>query len=105
MREYLEFETTPSDENCVQVSRNEDYMPKMREEAVRFKTMLEARFPDVPGFFSIKSCPHDFGSYLELRYNYNGDSEEEIESCNFVESNMPLTWEDKEVLMFNENPQ
>lgn len=90
--DYIEFDTTPVDEPCVGVSRTEDYMPAMREEAKRYKAMLEAKFPDAPGFFSIKSMEHDFGTYLEIRYNFAEDTGWDY--ANHIESNLPAKWSD-----------
>jgi hypothetical protein len=97
MREFLEFDTCPSNETCVQVSQTEDYMPAMRAEAKRFLEMMDKRFWNVPGEFRVSSQSHDFGSYLELRY-YFDDNEEGWNSCNFVESNFPETWDDDQIL-------
>jgi hypothetical protein len=93
--EYIELETTPSDETCVQVKSGTDYMPAMRAEALRTMALLDGRFPDIEGYFALRSCPHDFGDYLEIRY-YFEDSEEGWLDANFVESNWPRTWDDTE---------
>lgn len=102
--EYIEYETAPSDESCVQVNSNEDYMPAMRKEAERFRAMLERRFPNAPGYWSIKSCPHDFGSYLEMRYNYDED-EEGLEWMSFIDNNFPRTWDDDRVFLETKRPK
>lgn len=91
--DFIEFDTTPGDEPCVGVSRTEDYMPAMRAEAKRMKELLEKRFPDVNGRFSIASMPHDFGDYLEIRFHYTED-DEGIKEMQHVESNYPQTWAD-----------
>lgn len=92
-QQYIEFDTTPVNEDCVSISQTEDYLPKMREEANRMITLLNKKFPDVPGDFSIKRQNHDFGPYLEIRY-YFDDDESGWSVANLVESNWPLTWED-----------
>jgi len=94
--QYIEFDSTPYEEDCVQVRTGENYMPAMRAQANRMIEMLEARFPDAPGYFSIKSCPHDFGSYLEIRYCFEGD--DGWGWANFIEDNWPSTWGDTQVL-------
>lgn len=104
--DYIEIGGSPSGEDCVQVSRHSDYLPAMRAECKRFKEMLEKRFP-VPSslegkvWFSIKSNPHDFGSYLEVVVKYDMEDEQASEFALFVESNTPETWSDEKVLTFD----
>ena len=98
---YLEFDCSPINEDCVQLSDREDYMPAMREEARRMIAMLNKRFPDCEGDFRIGTCLHDKGSYLEIRFYYE-ETEEGYHRCNFVENNYPETWGDKSVLKIPE---
>ena len=96
MSDYIEFDCCPINEDCVQVSKTDDYMPAMRAQAKRYVEMLEKRFPNVPGFFCIGRCEHDFGTYLEVRYRHDDDNEG-YASSNFVESHLPFEWSDSEV--------
>jgi hypothetical protein len=91
--EYIEFDTVPINEDCVSVSRTEDYMPAMREEAERMLELLHDKFHGYPGYFKIASCQHDFGTYLEIRYYYN-DNDEGVRSMMDVEENYPMDWND-----------
>lgn len=102
--EYIEFDTAPVNEECVQVSKTEDYWGAMCAEATRYKEMLEKRFPDVNGYFTVATAQHDFGSYKEIRFKFE-DSEEGWRECNFVENNLPLTWDDNEILSINAEPR
>lgn len=98
MRDYLDIETSPYEENGVQVSSSCDYMPAMRAEANRFKAMLENRFAKLIEstgiYFRIASNPHDFGSYLSLRICFDDNDEKQINAAYFIEENMPATWDD-----------
>lgn len=103
--ERLELGSSPNGEECVQVSRNADYMPQMREECKRFKAMLEARFPipdGVRAWFAIVSNPHDFGSYLEVVVKYDEDDDESSNFAYYVEGNLPETWDDNKVMVYGE---
>lgn len=100
--DYIDFETSPIDEDCVQVDSNADYMPAMKLEADRMLTLLCNKFPDIPGYFTKVRHSHDFGSYIEIRYNYNDNDEEESDSADFVENNFPYTWNDTEVCLWSE---
>jgi hypothetical protein len=95
---FIEFDTTPANESCVSVSKTEEYMPAMRAEANRMKELLEKRFPDVNGYFTIKSITHDFGSYLEMRFYYE-DNDAGIKEMQHVEANYPQTWLDAEPVL------
>ena len=95
MRDYIEFDTCPTNEYCVQVSKTDNYMPQMREQANAMLEMLREKFPDVPGTFKISSAEHDFGTYLEIRYYYNVDSLG-LTSLNLVEENFPQHWSDNQ---------
>lgn len=100
--DYIEFDTTPVNEPCVSLDPKVDYMPAMRAEANRMKELLEKRFPDVNGYFSVKSVPHDFGSYLEMRFYYD-DDEDGIKEMQHVERHYPQTWEDVEPMKLYAN--
>ena len=88
--EYLEFDTSPTNENGVQIGD----LSAMRAEAKRMIALLEQKFPNVPGEFSIKREEHDFGSYLQIRYYFDSDDEDGWPSANLIENNWPTTWED-----------
>lgn len=102
MKDYLTLGPTPCEEDCQQVGTDSYDSVKAREELVRYKEMLISRFPNAPEYsrFGIKSFPHDFGSYSEVVV-YFDDSEyakDSQEYAYFVESNLPSTWNDNQVL-------
>lgn len=99
MRDYVNIGITPSGEDCVQVSKTENYLPAMRKQAERFKGLLEKAFPPKGrGSLSVKSFPHDFGSYLEVVANFD-DTDEEGQSWAFdLEGKVPETWAELEKL-------
>jgi len=99
-RDFIEFDCSPVNETCVQVSSKEDYMPQMRQEAKKMLSLLEKKFNNFPGEFMIKSYEHDFGTYLEIRYYFDAD-EEGYKSARAVETHYPLTWNDDEEVSWN----
>lgn len=119
-REYLEFETTPTNEDCAQVG-DPNYLEKANEEVAKMRPLLVSKFfhegnkefTSLMGTFGKKSCSHDFGSYLELRYAFYEDEEVEVDGvkycawdfANFVESNWPETWNDDSPVSFKEYMQ
>jgi len=96
MQDYIEISTTPDLEDCVQVKSNSDYLPAMREEAYRYLAMLKKRFPFAGEVFRIKTCPHDFGSYLQIKILYEQGTKSESLAY-FIENNLPSHWDSKEV--------
>jgi hypothetical protein len=96
MRDYIELATTvPSDEPCAQVG-SDNYGRNSRLEAETFRDQIHRAFGDPPPGTNIriKSCPHDFGSYLDLQIAYDDD---EDDSCGWtfeVEGNLPERWDE-----------
>ena len=113
--ETLEFDTTPINEDCTQVGV-ENYSELAKNEARRTIAILEKKllgpnneaFAAIQGYFTIGGCPHDFGTYYEIRYKFLEDEDCEvgdIQACawdfaNFVENNFPMTWDDDEPVNF-----
>ena len=81
MRDYLDIESAPYGEDCVQVNPNIDYMPAMMAETKRFKEMLERRFAKLIEktgiYFKIARNPHDFGTYLSLQVVFDDENEKQ----------------------------
>ncbi len=101
MRDFLDIESAPYEENCVQVNSNTNYMPAMRAEAIKFKEMLERRFAKLIEstgiYLRIARNPHDFGSYLSLQVVYDDENEKQSDAAYFIEANCPETWDDDTV--------
>ena len=101
--DYLDLGVCPSDETPVQApygSRSE----LAYEEAKRYKTMLEEKFPAPEGViqrFSVKSNPYDYFHYYSVVLRFEDNHPESIEYAYFVEENLPYTWEDKEIMMLD----
>jgi hypothetical protein len=80
MQNYDNIGSSPTEENCAQVG-SMGYEQQARRECNAFKNQLLRAFGTPPGnaSLSIKSFPHDFGSYLEVICNYDDESETESE--------------------------
>ncbi len=86
MKEYLTIGSTPYDEPCAQVGQ-ENYHKQMRIETRAFKNQMQRIHPipqeNTSGFencsflpyYSVKSFPHDFGSYHEVCAIYDDNCE------------------------------
>ena len=91
----LELGSAPSNEDCVQVSRTEDYIAPMKNECRRYLALLETLFPvpeDVKAWFFIKSNPHDFGTYYEVAIRFDDEDDKSVSFAYSVEENLPENW-------------
>lgn len=96
--DFIDIGTTPYDEDCTQVSRNRDYLPRMKLEAKAYREQIERMFPppyDGAGYIRIVSNPHDFGTYLSLRVYYDKNNEEATNWAFTIEANEPANWDEQ----------
>lgn len=91
---YTEYDCAPTDESCIQVRANSNYVAAMREQAARLVKLLESRYADRPHdiHFSVASCGHDFGDYLEIRCHHKLDSSKPY--WFHIDSTWPRTWDE-----------
>ena len=96
-RDWIEIGSTPSDEDCVQVSREGDYLPAMRRECRAFAHQLLRQFAPIPegADIGIKSNPHDFGTYLEVVAYFDDSYPESVEWAFGIEANTPAEWDNE----------
>jgi hypothetical protein len=97
MKDSIELDICPIEEEVVQVMPDTNYMPAMRAEAVRFKNMLLERFVGFPVTFKIKSNPHDFGTYLSIAVVYEDGTPCSERAAFFIDNHMPEKWDDTKV--------
>jgi hypothetical protein len=96
MYDYVDLGSAPSEEECVQVSRDGFYLPAMRAECKRYRELLETKFPVPDGleaWYSIKSFPHDFGTYLTVCCVYSTLDPAAEEWAWDLEDKTPTHWE------------
>lgn len=105
--DYLDLSPCPTDETCVSVSHDADYLPAMKAEVSRFVALMNQAFPVPEGstaYIIRKSFPHDFGTYYEAVARYD-DNDPRAEAWAFwVEGNIPATWAALEALAENPAP-
>lgn len=96
MKDHLTLGTTPCDEPCAQVGKD-DYYEQMRREALVYKKQLLRMFGDPPRNIRlmIKSFPHDFGTYHELCVIYDDEIEEEVDYAYKLEDELPEHWDEE----------
>jgi hypothetical protein len=87
--------SAPPDEPCAQVGAD-DYHDKARAECKAWRDALRKAFgPEPEGArLTIKSNPHDFGSYLEVVCFFDPENEAAVNYAFKCEGEGPATWEE-----------
>ena len=98
MRDYLEFETTPSDEPCAQVG-DEGYSIFARLEAQALYRQILRQFGALPEGLTLKlySAAHDFGNYYELRAYFDDENTTAVDFAFNIEAEFPSNWDSEAV--------
>lgn len=98
--DYIEFDCTPYDEECSQVGTSNYYLDSILESKAIINQLIRM-FGEPPEctYFKKASCPHDFGTYYEIRLNYN----EWNDYCIEVESRWPQLWDDEAITFLKQN--
>lgn len=88
MLDYIHLSrTTPCDEPCAQVG-SENYMQRARIEARVYMDQLKRSFGNNPNgsFFKVVRCPHDFGTYLDIRLYYDDEQQGHVQYMMDIET-------------------
>lgn len=91
-RDYLTIGSTPCDESCAQVG-SDGYHERARLECKVFVDLIRRTLGTEPSGarLSVRSFPHDFGSYLEVICSYDESAADYAFRC---ESDAPSEWDD-----------
>lgn len=95
MRDYINIGSTPPEEDCAQVG-SDDYRTRALAECRRYIDVIRAKLgPEVgSAVLSVKSFPHDFGTYYEVVCFYDDDDALGQDYAFKCESDGPMTWTD-----------
>jgi len=96
-RDYISLGSSPSDEDCAQVG-SDNYRELSRIELQEFKRMMEVINPapeDCIAYYTVKSFPHDFGSYHELCAVFDDNDDQSIEWAFNAENITPVQWDNE----------
>jgi len=98
--DYLEMDITPYEEDCAQLG-SESYLVRCKLEFVAIVVQLKRIFGEPPEgvYFKLKSCPHDFGTYYELKIVFDDSNENAVSYAYSIEDDFPKNW-DKEALEY-----
>ena len=99
MQEHVDLGgTTPPEESCAQVgSREYDYYDRARREARAYIGLLRRTFGDEPdgARLSVKSHPHDFGTYLTVVCFFVSDNQPAADYASRCEAEGPQEWDEE----------
>ena len=105
MEDFVGLGSSPCEEDCVQVSKDFDYMPKMKKECNRFKLGIEKYFENLikesDVSIVIKTFPHDFGSYCDVGISFDNSNKYQYKAALKIEQECPTTWEELENGKYN----
>lgn len=97
-RDYLHLGSTPADEDCAQVGRD-DYRQRAMAELNTWRKQLHREFPEIQnsGLVSlvIKAESHDFGTYHELAVRFDDAEETAIDLALRIEAECAGRWDDE----------
>jgi hypothetical protein len=94
MKDFIDVGCSPTGESCAQVGTDE-YHQRARRECRAYIAQLRRLFGTEPdgAHLSIKSNPHDFGSYLSVICQYDDQLPTSVEYAFRCESESPETWD------------
>lgn len=97
MRDYMEIGSSPTEEDCIMVSKDVDYIPEMRRQARIFRDQLVRQFgnPPVGASLLVKTFHHDFGPYMEVVCYFDDTIEASEEYALKIEGNTPEKWDEE----------
>ena len=100
MTDYLEVGPTPSGEDCQQVGTPQYDAAMARRECQQFITAIRRVCGEEPAgaTLTIRSNPHDFGTYPEVAVRFNDNVETAVAYAYHVEANAPEYWSDEDRL-------
>ena len=92
----LNISSCPSQEECVQVTREGEYSQAMRAECHAFIEALRRLHGEEPegARLYMKSNSHDFGTYHEVECKFDPDIPAAVDYAFKCESESPQTWDE-----------
>jgi len=96
MREWIDIGSSPPGEPCAQVG-TEEYLERARRECKVYIALLRRTLGDEPvgAQLSVRSNPHDFGTYLSVVCYYDPAIEGAIDYAFRCESEGPDEWDEQ----------
>ena len=86
-RDYVDIGACPAGEMTPQLGKTEDFDRYNQLECRAYIAALIRKYGEPPAGanFGVHANQHDFGTYREVRFHYNGDNEEHVLYSDLVE--------------------
>jgi hypothetical protein len=96
MRDWIDVGSAPATEPCAQVGRD-GYYGQARRECQAYVALLRRTLGPEPlgARLTVRSNPHDFGSYLSVVCEYDAEHPEAIDYAFRCESDGPREWDER----------
>lgn len=96
MKDYMEFDTIPIEEECSQTGHTENYLQMQAIECKVLKKQLLRIFGECETVtIKRKTNYHDFGTYYSLCIYYDDENETASEFVYKIEDDFPLNWDEQ----------
>lgn len=94
MREYMDLDSSPCDEEGAQVGQP-DYTQRAQRECRAYINQIIRMHGPVPEGIGLRIAnnPHDFGTYYTVRVYFNTDNAEQKKWAYKVEAGLPAKWD------------
>src|SRR5256885_15194424 len=106
MRDCMDLGCAPSMEHCAQVGTDE-YFDRARTECRAYIALLRRSLGDEPpgATLSVKSNPHDFGTYLSVVCYFDPDDPAATDYAFKCEAKGPREWDEQARRELNLKPE
>jgi hypothetical protein len=96
MRDFVEYGTTPSGEDCAQVG-SENFTANARKECIMFIKQIRRTFGVEPegATLSIKSSNHDLGTYYDVVCYFDDNNEVASDYAYRIDNELPEYWDEE----------
>jgi hypothetical protein len=96
MMEFVELDSTPTEEECEQLGPNYD-PHKARRECLTFIEQIKRTFGEPPQGVRIKvsSNAHDFGTYYGIKITFNDSDDDGSDYAYKIEGDLPKHWDEQ----------
>jgi hypothetical protein len=95
MKDYLYLGTTPSDEQCPQVGKDDGSLIAEICNIYRKQLQTLATELNFEVAIVVRSCNHDFGTYYEVAAKYDSNNERHMNEAFELDGKVPQYWNDE----------
>lgn len=97
MRDSIEFDTVPTDEECAQLGEPGYELRSRAEGKALIGQLRRLRVDPLPDGLNVrlKACGHDFGTYYQVVASFDDEDADACEAAFWLDANFPTTWDEE----------